>query len=464
MPSESPNRSNQHLSASFHTRLSGPAPGYKKPLLRPLTFDDVYAPRTTHYLFRFPAKFHPPVAHCLLRRYSQPGQTVLDPFCGSGTLLLAASIEKRHAIGCDVDPISVFVSSVKSQRIEPNALRNSWFSFRPQLEAMAQPFCKYETHQYLDISQEQYQDVLSREQLWVPNIPNLYHWFRKCVILDLARLRVSILSLEVPKHHKDFFLLIFAAIIRNSSNADPVPVSGLEVTSHMKKREAAGRKINAFELFISACEKGISSVEEFWNASSPNCDITVKWADAACTDNNFSRKIDVVITSPPYHNAVDYYRRHQLEMYWLGFTKDHAGRLELLHRYIGRTSVRKADPRLLRKEELGTLSRDWYSRMNSKSPKRATAFLHYIIAMKDVFSRLSKFTPLGGSVVFVVGNSRWNGYELPTSDLFAELAGPPFSLTEHLSYPLQNRYMSYGRHNGADIRQEFVLVFRNCNQ
>ena len=40
--------------------------------------------RYTHYLFRYPAKFHPPIAQALLERYTEPGDWVHDGFCGSG--------------------------------------------------------------------------------------------------------------------------------------------------------------------------------------------------------------------------------------------------------------------------------------------------------------------------------------------------------------------------------------------
>jgi hypothetical protein len=49
--------------------------------------------------------------------------------------------------------------------------------------------------------------------------------------------------------------------------------------------------------------------------------------------------IDCVITSPPYLTAVNYYRRHQLEMFWLGLTHTTAERLELMPRYLGRDRV-----------------------------------------------------------------------------------------------------------------------------
>lgn len=45
--------------------------------------------------------------HTLVERLTKPGQTVVDPFMGSGTTLLAANALGRHAIGADVDADSV---------------------------------------------------------------------------------------------------------------------------------------------------------------------------------------------------------------------------------------------------------------------------------------------------------------------------------------------------------------------
>ncbi len=436
-----------------------PPPGYQR-----LDFAAVNAPRLTHQLFRFPAKFHSPVVHTLIRAYTTAGQTIFDPFCGSGTLLLAAMAERRHAVGSDVDPVAVFAAAVKAHRFRPGHLRASWALLLSLLESAARSPDDYDDLRLNDIEQNEYENGLSKEGLWKPAIPNLLHWFRRYVVVDLARILDRISNVDVPETHRKFFRLTFASIIRKASNADPIPVSGLEVTSYMRKLDAAGRVINPFDLYLKATEKAMDAVESYWQASSPKTRVSVFQADATALSSRLMNQMDAVITSPPYHNAVDYYRRHQLEMFWLGFTNTHAERLALLPKYIGRPRVRKEDPLLGRRDELEQLSRHWYKKIQAVSGGRADAFVHYVLSMKDVINQLATIVREDGPLIFVLGHSDWNGSKIPTSDLFMEIVGESFRLEDKLWYPVKNRYMSYGRHNGADIDQEYVLVFRRGNR
>lgn len=47
----------------------------------------------------------------LIRDYSRPGDLVCDPCCGAGTTLLAAKLEGRRAIGCDIDAAHVAIAA-----------------------------------------------------------------------------------------------------------------------------------------------------------------------------------------------------------------------------------------------------------------------------------------------------------------------------------------------------------------
>jgi modification methylase len=51
-----------------------------------------------------PARLRPAIAARLIQQYSQPGQTVLDLFCGAGTAAVEAIHAGRHTIAIDNDP------------------------------------------------------------------------------------------------------------------------------------------------------------------------------------------------------------------------------------------------------------------------------------------------------------------------------------------------------------------------
>lgn len=52
-----------------------------------------------------PAPFPIEIAHRLIRMFSFVGDTVLDPFCGTGTTMLAAMKDSRNSIGIEIEPI-----------------------------------------------------------------------------------------------------------------------------------------------------------------------------------------------------------------------------------------------------------------------------------------------------------------------------------------------------------------------
>jgi hypothetical protein len=379
----------------------------------------------THYLFRYPAKFHPPIVRSLLNRLSDPGDTIYDPFMGSGSLAIEAMVSGRNAIGLDVDPVAVVVSRVKSHRYQMPSLRDHAARLDDRLQAHERTPAEYTHRMFVDLSMNNLQMQLRGLRTLVPAIPKIEHWFRRYVIVDLAKIKREISRAEIPESHRLFFSVVFASIIRNSSNADPVPVSGLEVTSHMRRRDAEGRLINPFAIFRRALEKALDSVEAFTSASSPKNFVKIMRGDATKFDIRRCPAIDAAISSPPYHGAVDYYRRHKLEMYWLAQTRNEEERLKLLDHYIGRVSVSKKN-RLLAADEIGPVSTYWENKIRKIKPARANAFRHYQTSMRAVFSRLAEALPEGRPAAMVVGHSKWNGTEFPTSDLFEEIAGELF--------------------------------------
>jgi hypothetical protein len=79
----------------------------------------------THRYYRYPARFSPKFVRTAIELFSQPGDVVLDPYMGGGTTIVEALVLGRHAIGCDLNSLAVFIARVKTtplNRAETDAL------------------------------------------------------------------------------------------------------------------------------------------------------------------------------------------------------------------------------------------------------------------------------------------------------------------------------------------------------
>jgi hypothetical protein len=312
-----------------------------------------------------------------------------------------------------------------------------------------------------DISAFQYERAAGAAGAQAPLIPNLLHWFRRRVVLQLLEIKEAINAIcEDDENSLTFFKLCFASIIRNASNADPVPVSGLEVTSHMRRLEKEGRAIDPFELMLRAVRRNLAATTVFLEASSVSMRTRAFRRDASKPWLENVPKADVVITSPPYLSAVDYYRRHQLEMFWLDLVETHEDRLKLLPAYIGRASPSRIAYNEVDRRSPSQVERAWSGRLRNDDPKRARGLEHYAASMQTALENQARVLKKNGILVLVVGDSRISGQPFPTSMLLEQLCNNVFKLKERYWYPVTNRYMSYTRRNGADIAKESVLVFQ----
>ena len=65
-------------------------------------------------LHPYPAMIADGLADDLAQRFIAPGARVLDPFCGTGRLLLAAAATGSHCVGIDVNPLAVLITRAKA--------------------------------------------------------------------------------------------------------------------------------------------------------------------------------------------------------------------------------------------------------------------------------------------------------------------------------------------------------------
>jgi hypothetical protein len=83
-----------------------------------------YVSGLTHNFYRYPARFSPIFARTAIALFTRPGDTILDPFTGSGTSLVEAFALGRNAVGIDISALAVFLAKVKTCLLDQHDLQN----------------------------------------------------------------------------------------------------------------------------------------------------------------------------------------------------------------------------------------------------------------------------------------------------------------------------------------------------
>lgn len=347
----------------------------------------------THGLHKYPAKFFPELPRWLIKRYSKEGNLILDPFSGSGTTNVEALLAQRHSIGIDIDPFSRYLSKVKVTPLEEKKLQLAQ-------KSLLRLILNYKPSK---ISEKD-----------IPTFPYRDNWFNQEIILELAYLKKIIEALDTSENIKDFFKICFSSIIRGVSNAD----DNCTRTVIRKKLNKKVYPADALKKFAEVILINTPKMIEF----SQNCPIAIKvsFPDTMDARNiNYQNYFDLAITSPPYVNAVDYPRTHQLESYWLGLTK--GSLTPLKKRHVGTESVLSSEYKKL--HEIGVKEADIIlSKIFQKDPRRAYIAFKYLndmrLNLKEVHTALKK----GGQYIIVVGNNKIRGELFENWKYIIELA------------------------------------------
>lgn len=320
-------------------------------------FHDSTTENDAHNIHPFPAKFIGQIPRKILSLFPvAPGTAVLDPFCGSGTTLLEAQSAGYDFVGVDLNPIAVLISQVKIDGPQPkgvDAVRSAATAARS----------RYESGEYV-----------------VPDIPRLSHWFQPEVARAMTCIKEAIREAECTEQVRNFLRLSLSAITVRVSNQES------------ETRYAAVRKpvspADVFRLFERSGESIASKLHKSSASlfSARRSGGRVFNADARGIGNLPMPPISLVITSPPYPNAFEYWLYNKYRMYWLGF-----------------------DPIGIRKMEIG--ARPHYVSSNGDT-------IHdFSSQMATAFKGISKHLVDGASIAVVISSDcriRGEVFDVPT--------------------------------------------------
>ena len=339
----------------------------------------------------YPAKFIKEIPATLLDNlYGGNNGCILDPFCGSGVTLEEAQTRGYTSIGVDLNPIACLISRVRTGRLST--------SFMTTSETVVE-HCKN-----------------ARHLAPIPEMPNIDHWFNPEIQASLALLKESI-DMYKGTDCYDALTFCFSSIIVKVSNQDS--------DTRYAFRDKGKKAEDVYTFFLQSARKLTQSKLGFRCVPAT----VINKNSLKLTDEDIPEKIGMVITSPPYPNAYEYWLYHKYRMYWLGY-----------------------NPVEVKSEEIGTRSQYF--------KKSKFEGYDFAIQMHELLEFLYPRCHSGAYLCFVIGRSKIHGEIYNNDEIIAEI-GENFGY-EHvttISRNLNSKRKSFNLFH-ARINKEYIVILR----
>lgn len=246
-----------------------------------------------HGFHSYPARMHPLTARRLIEAFSAPGDVVLDPFCGSGTVLVEARLSNRRALGVDANPLAVRLAARKTRHASEQE--------RAALVEMARFVAEH-------ADERRKAKAGPTRRYGAEDLET----FDRHVLLELDGLRAGIEKSD-PKLRADLELVLSSLLTKLSRR-----------TSDTSNRELPRRIAAGFpsRLFVRKTEELARQLGEVASVITNASTTRVLEGDARELVGIEDRSVHLIVTSPPYPGVYDYLAHHEVRLRWLGLRAD----------------------------------------------------------------------------------------------------------------------------------------------
>jgi len=358
-----------------------------------LEFHSASSGYASHSLHAFAAKFPPQIPRAFVEALTVPGEVVLDPMMGSGTAVLEAGLLGRQAVGVDIDPLAIKIGTVKTTPIDEESASCAAAAVVGRSEANLAEVGSLEAERRsrFDAATCKFQD----------------YWFLPSTQHELMALLLSIEGVE-SDDLRELFELVFSSIIVTKSGG----VSRARDLAHSRPHRVLDKTPrNAVEQFRVRVAKAISTLATLGLKAGS---VRIYQADARALPLA-DCSVDLVITSPPYANAIDYVRAHKFSLVWMGVRVDELTRLRAS--YLGSENC-SAVPA----GALPSSVREVVEKVSERDPRKGKILMKYLLEMAMVLREIQRVLRRERCAGVVVGPSTMRGIMVPTHRLLAEIA------------------------------------------
>ncbi len=362
---------------------------YKRIVDNSWNFKDANTKQYTHCYHTYPAMMIPQVARRLLQEFAPKGkfEVLFDPYMGSGTSLVEASILGLTSIGTDLNPLARMMSKVKTCHYNCSLLENEFAGIQIKLFSYSPKLIKNRNFD---------------------RISNYLFWYSEDSLLRLSYLQQLINELD---YGQDFFNIVISEVVREVSYTR----NGEFKRYKMSESSLARFNPDVFALFEKKVLRNLSGLKEYNKVCNTEKSFIYDFNTSVNIPVDILQKgtVDIVITSPPYGDSkttVAYGQFSRWANEWFNFPN--AKNLDNLLMGGNKSAFEIFKTKTIR-NELDTIKSE-----DEKRYYEVISFLNdYWMSLQNIAQLVRK----GGMICYVVGNRRVKKTQIDLDYFTAEM-------------------------------------------
>lgn len=268
-----------------------------------------------HRLHPYLGKFIPQLVEVFLKNYFKKGNSILDPFMGSGTTLIEANILGMHSAGVEISIFNCLISEIKAQKYNIHFLEK---------EVKDILFKTKEFSKWLSRGQKQATSLENSFKKYKTDSEYLNTW-----LSDRALQEILFYCNEIKKYQYQDMLKIILSRAARSARLIPHydlarPSKPVRKPYYCIKHRRTCRPVDEAMKFINRYSwDTIRRIKEFDELRTK---ATIKIIQGDSRNIDFAKvsgykggKFDGIFTSPPYVGLIDYHDQHRYAYELFGF-------------------------------------------------------------------------------------------------------------------------------------------------